>query len=411
MPVTLFLSVGGSPAPLKTSLRLERPDKVVLVVSDGADGSDSSASQEPELRAAEGCPQDVVLLKVPADDPDRAMALIEPHVAAELARGATVILDYTGGTKSMTSAMVLAAAAHEGARLRLMVGQRHGLTGVIDGTERPVDIPKALIGLAQSFTTLRAFAARRNYAAARALIDDLARELQGARDIQPPKIWRKRVARWRRWLAIMDLWDRFDHAAAWQQYESALEVGEAFADFDATPLGARLKALKAAKGKPTPELLEDLWLNAQRRAGLGLYDDAVQRLYRLAEAAVQTRLWVRHSVPTDDVDRNILPPVLHEKLKPRLDYRGTREVIKLGLSDALALLRHLDPEDSLAKGWGKENPDWQGKRNSSILAHGFTPMDQNAWKQARQWFDERRRLLWEDLLGRPTAEQLPDRLP
>lgn len=412
MSVTLFLSVGGSVAPLKTSLRLTRPDKAIFVVSDGRDGSESSASQIPDLRAAEGCPPEGAMrcLKVPADDPDRALALIEPYIEAELASGAEVILDYTGGTKSMTSALVLAAAAHEGASLRFMLGRREGLIGVADGTEQPTTIPKALIGLAQSFATLKSFVAARNYAAARALIETTARDLQNTRGIKPPGQWSKRIDRWRRWLEIMDLWDRFDHAAAWRKVEYALDNGHDLADFDGTSLSRRLKTLAEADDRPTPALLEDLWLNALRRAELGLYDDAVQRLYRLAEASVQTRLWVHHKVMTADVEWDSLSPGLQQKVKRQYDRKLRRDVTQLSLSDALDHLRYLDSEDALIKQW-ERNPQWQGNRNHSILAHGFKPIGKETWEEAYKWFAQRRGPFWEELLGRATAEQLPNRLP
>ncbi len=50
--------------------------------------------------------------------------------------------------------------------------------------------------------------AKRNYAAALAVVP--GKHLSES----APKRWRSRVELWRRWLAVMERWDRFDHAGA-----------------------------------------------------------------------------------------------------------------------------------------------------------------------------------------------------
>lgn len=405
----LFLSVGGSPQPLRSSLREGQPDRVVFVVSDGQDGSQSSRDTAEELQRAEGCPKSHAILSVPPDDIDNALARIEPELSRALSRGASVTVDYTGGTKSMTSAMVLAATLHEGVRLQFMAGTRIDLDQVEDGTEKPVEIPTELIGLSRTFGNARGFVARRNYEAALSVfreIGGISSRLKG----KVPRAWRKRVGEWQKWVAIFDLWDRFDHDAAWSQLQNGLNSGAPHATWfegEGAVFRTRLHGLATSGGSPSYELVEDLWLNAERRAGLGLYDDAVARLYRLMEAAVQARLWTEHGISTDDVPLDRLSTSLREKFLRQSQSTS----VKLALSDAMNLLACLDPQDRLPDAMERDHPDWQSNRNHSILAHGFRPLGEANWKQARSWFEKRGEILRKDLLGRPLSEQLPNQLP
>src|SRR5208283_410335 len=94
-------------------------------------------------------------------------------------------------------------------------------------------------------------------------------------------------------LSILADWDAFRHAAA-----VALARGaKANAWLAGHRLAEPLSRLAALRREPDFALCADLWLNAQRRATGGRFDDAVARLYRLTEAAVQAQLWRRYGVP------------------------------------------------------------------------------------------------------------------
>ncbi len=409
----LFLSVGGSDQPLRSSLRECRPDHVVFVVSDGSDGSESSVAVVETLYEAEGCPKSHEILKVPPDDPDQALAKIEPKLTRTANSGAQITVDYTGGTKSMTSAMVLAATSCEGIRLQFMAGIRRSLDQVEDGTEQPLDIPTGLIGLSQSFRTLRELIGRRNYGAAHSMLREMDSSFnQLGRRV--PRGWRRRVGEWKKWVAIFDEWDRFNHKDAWNKLQSGLESGEKHAvwfEKDGPQYLTGLQELAESRNSPSYELLEDLWLNAKRRASLGLHDDAIARLYRLMEACVQTRLKIDHGIDTANVRLKDLPPDLRRK-----HGNGDRSMcIKLPLSDSVELLKSLDPNDELHKVMETtpqgQAPEWQRDRNQSILAHGFTPLGPGHWRAAHSWFQQRSKILWKSRLPRFPYEQFPNRLP
>ncbi|MFZ5751825.1 MAG: TIGR02710 family CRISPR-associated CARF protein [Pseudomonadota bacterium] len=435
MNEVLVLTVGGSPQPLRSAIEARAWDRVIFIVSDGSDGKESSRPnvEDPEidydkkkglrgpgLRHVPACPKDIAIMPVPPDDLDRALALTDQVLAGVLKQGAAVTVNYTGGTKTMTVALVLAASAREGVRIEFMAGERPDLVRVRDGTEKPVEMPGHLLGLANLFSLARAEVKRRAYGAALAVVGQIE---QGLRDAaggptKPPQGWRSRASAWAEWLRLLDAWDRFDVSGAWDRLgtaqQSNAQWAAALAQVDADRLKALADERKAGAG---PLLCEDLWLNALRRADLGLYDDAIARLYRLAEAAVQARLRLCHDIPdTGAVPVARLPAALRAGCKVKPDRRTGAVVAELPLFRALELLAHLDPADPLVAVWPRDGnrfatPDWQAARNRSILAHGFRPATRADWDGAKAWFDDRRAALWETLLDRPTAPQLPDSLP
>lgn len=416
-----MLSVGGSPQPLRTAITGHTWDRVHFVVSEAVHGGVSSGAmvedkeilyssttgeRGPGLRHLVGAPKSIGITAIRPDDLDSALARIDAALAAELRAGHRVTVDYTGGTKTMTAAMVLAATAHEGVALQFMSGNRPDLRQVSAGSEKPVEMPGDMVGLARLFASARSFTTRRNYGAALAVMKQAERALQNRRGGKLPKSWTSRIAHWQEWLSVLDLWDRFEHDKAWRRWQKAHEQGkdwaEAFAD---AGFAARLECLAGSAGKPTSELLEDLWLNAQRRADLGLYDDAMARLYRLAEATVQTFL-AREEIDTAAVRPEQLAP----KLRAKLD-DGRSPTVKLSLSDARAQLRHIRPTSPLLTAWPDGLPDWQGQRNNSILAHGFKPINAKDYERATEWFRQGLYQCWTGLLKRKIADQLPDQLP
>ncbi len=432
-PLTLILSVGGSPQPLATALGKRRPDEVIFVVSDGSDGTPSSKSMVsekeipyeragaagtptrtgPGLAYVPGAPPPArqSIFPVPADDPGRVLALVDPEIAKALRKGHRVIVDYTGGTKSMTAGLVMAATAHEGSELQFMQGERRTLRQIEPGTERPVPIPQELIGLSHVFSAGRDFCRQHNYGAAARLLKE-ARNMRLPKGVKPPKTWNRRLAGWQQWLETLDMWDRFDHRGAYQRWANAHETGEPWADkFEAQGLAPRLAALAQCAGRPSALLAEDLWLNAGRRAKMGQHDDAIARLYRLAEASVQARLAEKFGIDTGHARPADLPEEIREKAYEKTDPKTGDPYYQLGLRAARALLKHFDPEDPLIAAMSGSTPAWQNRRNNSILAHGFTPLDKQAWKEAEAWFRQRRGAMWEELLSRPTAAQLPRELP
>jgi CRISPR-associated protein (TIGR02710 family) len=402
-PVCLVCTVGGSPQPIATALRVLRPDAVWFLVSDGRSAESSQAQVDsaeieydratgtrgPGLRFADGCPADCRVTAVPADNPDAAYK--ECRSALREARrrypGHRLITDYTGGTKSMTGALLMAAFAQPGVEVQFMAGERRDLVHVQAGSEKPQIMAADFVLAERDFAAAEQAVAGYDYAAARELLAALETRLDGV-GTRPPKAWRRRLSRAFDWTSTMALWDAFDHR------EAAKRVRREPALRDMLATTGHLQPLQAldmaAKGKPGWDVCADLWLNALRRGERGRYDDAVARLYRLVEAAVQAQLWSRHGLESGRIAPDLLPPELGRPTTKTDSKTGVQYAL-LGLDQTVKLLRLRDPADPLAAVYARDDgthgPPWLVRRNNSILAHGFTSIGAEAWTEARDWVE------------------------
>jgi CRISPR-associated protein (TIGR02710 family) len=180
-----------------------------------------------------------------------------------------------------------------------------------------------------------------------------------------------------------DAWDRFDHAEAWRSLKPYLAnpalnptllflkrvmtSREAFSEAS----GDNFKAPESMKSHGY-EMVEDLLLNAERRATLERYDDAVARLYRALELLCQVHLWRKYTIKTGDVEVDQLP----EALRSRYDEGNSK--IRVGLRQGYELLGYFlnDPLGKLYEQHEKRIMSCLEVRNQSILAHGLKPVAQ-----------------------------------
>jgi CRISPR-associated protein (TIGR02710 family) len=435
-PVLLICTVGGSPQPIATALRVLRPDVAWFLVSDGKTGESSRSMVEekeidydkkrgtrgPGLKYAEGCPSTTRIFEMPVDDPDRAYALSRSHVAAARKDYPEhrVIADYTGGSKSMSAALLMAAFAETGVEIetavevQFMAGERSNLVQVTSGSEKPQRMTPYFIMAERDFVAAEQAVGAYDYAAAQRLLDKLQEDIR-RRVVTPPKAWSRRLQRARAWTGVMAQWDAFNHRQAAQRARAEPSVEAAL---EASGHRGQLLALgEREKGKPGWEICADLWLNALRRGERARYDDAVARLYRLLEAAAQARLWEKsnHRLETGRIDPAELPESMRSSVFMKLDPKDGTEFAQLGLNDTVRLLRHRDPNDALAAAYasnaagedGLHGPPWLVKRNNSILAHGFVSIDNRAWDEAKRWVETN--LM--PFLGDVQFRQLPREIP
>jgi CRISPR-associated protein (TIGR02710 family) len=406
-PVVLVCTIGGSPQPIATALRLLRPDAVWFLVSDGKAGESSRSQVEseeivydknsgrrgPGLRRVEGCPDKTRVIEIPADDPDGAYKICRTQLAEAARRypGHRLIADYTGGTKSMTGALLMAAFAQPGVEVQFMLGERPDLAQVRSGSERPHSMPADFIMAERDFAAAEQAVGGYDYAAARRLLLELRQRIEklGAK---PPKSWSRRLDHALAWTGVMADWDAFDHRAAARRARDSA-VGETLAA--SGHLQPLLALGEREKGSPGWHICADLWLNALRRGERGRYDDAVARLYRLLEAAAQARVLERYGLRTGSVAPEELPESLRAAAFKKKDPKTGAEFAQLGLNHAVELLRERDPGDGFVAAYAGAGaaearlagPSWLVKRNHSILAHGFVNVDQRTWVEARGWVE------------------------
>jgi CRISPR-associated protein (TIGR02710 family) len=185
----------------------------------------------------------------------------------------------------------------------------------------------------------------------------------------------------------MQLWDLFQHKEAARKLSRA--VSEAVAITEAWEDSVKVQVLrtleeqvkhleilaqKISVDEISPELLGDLLANAQRRADQGRYDDAITRLYRSIELAMEIELYDKLKIRIRD------PKTFPEDLKSfRGDFResrGIRENLEVA-NDLLSRRGHQNTlTRTLLEAYQGQLGGLMERRNQSILAHGLNPVKQ-----------------------------------
>ena len=277
------------------------------------------------------------VLEVPADDPDAIFAALLPRLRA-LARdhaGTRIVGDFTGGTKSMSAGLTL-AAIEAGLALQLVTGERDDLVRVRDLTQVPVALETRRIAVERTRRILAEgwgrFAYQETAEGFSQLRSELKEEGWGRSELSPlTRAWELSKA--------FAAWDRFDHkpaASDLRKYRAVVIGGRTDWHSLALTLAER------PQDRWTALALADLWANAQRCAARGRYDDAIGRWYRLCEGIAQWLLWADFKIATASVPVERLPD----------DIRAGVEIdngaAKLGLRRAWELYMRLRPESELA---------------------------------------------------------------
>ena len=357
------------------------------------------------------------LLTVPADDPEAAFL----HLREALRRlrdrypKARLVFDYTGGTKSMTTAILECALATPGAEVQFMAGRRENLDKVTPGTERPTCIPIDWLIAGRVEARLRAswrdFAYAECAAGARALLDDIDT------DEKAPPAAKQRLRDLADAAEAFDLWDRFRHADAAQLLARMAAHHPDLAPF--SDLAGRCRDSEAQR-------IADLWRNAERCAKRGRYDDAIARCYRLIEWVGQWRLRSHHQIDVDALEWSRITD--QEVIRAGIaDRRSSNAKTLSGLVQTLKLAAAKEPEGAIdrflrdpypGRYSGKKGKDGEGRlrdmidrRNASILAHGATPLGSEDWQRFAEFMGHFRSRVVAPLLRAVNAETDPPQLP
>ncbi|WP_129678158.1 TIGR02710 family CRISPR-associated CARF protein [Candidatus Chloroploca sp. Khr17] len=398
MPTILLVTVGGSSAPVVGAIAAYQPDYVAFIASKDQPDPPRSGSYvtvdgpgEPcDVRPEQKCPHCKTVIaprqskaslvaqaglapgryevvQVEPDDLNDAYGTLRT-VFADLRQRFPqddLVADYTGGTKTMSAALMLAALERGDCSLSLMTGQRSDLQRVDDGTELATAVDARSWRVQRSLALAEELFDRFDYAAAQ-------RSLEGVvRDVGLTPLLRASVQRRVQLCRGFDTWDRFDHAGAFTLLQSFAQA-----------LGPTWQALLAltGRGKTTGFApVFDLLQNAERRAAAShhRFDDAVARLYRAIELLAQVQLERRHELRSGDLDVAKLP----EALRPTYEMRRHEGKVRLGLQDSYALLVALN--DPLGVAFTRVQGPLANallSRNQSILAHGLTPITEREYR-------------------------------
>ncbi len=394
----LLCTVGGSHRPILRAIKSTSPEYICFFCTDrdpetNRPGSinqvtgkgkiikacaDDEKPTLPNIPTQAGLDNNSFAVRtVPADDLDGAYAVMRvatTELAAQFP-GARFISDYTGGTKTMTAALVCAALERDDVELQLVAGARANLVQVQDGTEQ---------AMAASVAHLRLDRAMAPYLAAwrRFAYHEAAEGLDGIK-IAANSPDRKRLGLARTLSRALAHWDDFNHAGALKLIEP---YDRRIAPCYPSMLPA-LRLLTACEDNPRrePARLFDLWRNAERRAAQGRFDDAVARWYRLIEWTAQWQLRAGLGENTADFPRKLLPPDADASAstdddKTKIGLRQSWQVIERRLSGAA---------QAFARAHNPALRDLLDVRNRSILAHGFRPVSAEDWRRVHAFTADR----------------------
>lgn len=415
----LVCTVGGSSAPIERAIRELRPRFVCFLCTDSDAGNPKAASRlEVEGAAGDGTGDTIPartglsrdaweVVIVPHDDPDEAYGIVLGRLVALEHRfpDCEIVADFTGGTKSMTAALVLAKVERPAVSLQVVVGERNDLHKVTHGTERAQRLDTDRIVASRQIALLGRAWSSFGYAEAAAGLDRVVASL--SRRARPPQDLLAEAKRLRRLSAAFAAWDRFEYGAAVNGLGSLHGTMPTLG-----PYVDAVRRLKERDGRE-PLVLFDLWRNAERRAARGQYDDAVSRCYRLIEWTAQWLLRRYRGLETAKVPAELAPEEISGPAQSSM--AGT---VKLGLLQAWQLLMRLEPEcpaaQAMAHGEAGMKTMYQvmknhiHARNSSFLAHGFVPIGRERWERIGGWMAERfMPMLREEARGANAPADLP----
>ena len=406
MTKILFITVGGSHQPIVTSITSQKPDRIVFVCSDGARGSKSQIIGEGKpcevrkgsdvIEALPNIPtqlglgdrfkveRDLVLIQEP-DNLSECYNRINQKIreVKQEIPSAEIVADYTGGTKTMSVALATAALDAEIILFLTTSTTRQNLIKVesgertrkaaVTGVVVTRTVEKALPVYLQNYNYTAAIADLQNLIQSTELVPEQSRQIDELLDQ----------------CEGFDAWDRFDHRVALSRLQPYMKQANIH------PYGLFLKKVIASRGQLDTkfnasegitghgyEVVEDLLLNADRRASQKRYDDAVGRLYRAIELLEQMRLFKYCGILTGDVDVAKLPA----NLQPEYEARRTsnsKKKLQLALFQSYDLLSKLDndPLGELFLVYKERINHCLEIRNHSLFAHGFQPINEVGYKE------------------------------
>lgn len=408
MSKVLIVTVGGSHQPIVTAIKTLNPERVVFICSDGDRGSKPQVigkGNPCEVRRGtevlERLPnipiqvnlgerfqenRDLVEIQEPDDLSEcyiKASAKIQ--TIKRESPEAEIIADYTGGTKSMSVGLAMASLDYLDCKVQLYLttANRTNIIKVERGEMTGLASVSPLIAERTIEQFLPLFLQQYNYSAAVAELKQLHV------DMQLPADSKKKIQSLYYCCSGFEAWDRFQHQEALDllQLEKKRPEIKDFFIYLKRVINSRSKidpTFQIPKDQEIPchgyEIVQDLLLNAQRRATQERYDDAVGRLYRALELLAQIRLLQNYEIKTGNVELEKLPESLRTEYEQKRSTFNNK--IQLALRNSYILLSKLD-RDPLGQLYEKNSKrifTALEKRNNSLFAHGFQPITSNDYR-------------------------------
>ncbi|MCE1248272.1 MAG: TIGR02710 family CRISPR-associated CARF protein [Firmicutes bacterium] len=404
MSKILIVSVGGSCSPVVTAIEKIKPERIVFFCSGGKNSSVTQVMGEgkpcvtgrgddieklPNILVQTGWEDkfdkenDLLIVSNP-DNLRDCYNVLEEFVFNRILEdeNAELIADYTGGTKTMSAALATVAVDFNFSGLFVTTALRDNLSKITVGqVPRRVGVD-SLHHKRRATQMLPVMIKQYYFSAAVRLMENILFEC----DLPGDSV--DELDMYLNFCMGFEAWDRFDHRKALEHLKplaGTKAVRESFL-FLKKVINSRFiidEEYGKEGGMPGHkyEVIEDLLLNAKRRAFQGRYDDAVGRVYRAMELLAQLRLKLNYNIITGNVDLNnpSITDTLREKLEKKKNDRG---IVQIALRQSYELLYELG--DPVGKDYAEHNNklmDSLKLRNDSLFAHGFNPLSEADYKK------------------------------
>lgn len=400
----LIISVGGSPNPIIHSINSHDPDYLIYFAS-AQSRVTVVENIEPALRVR---PRDREFIMTPDEqDLHQSVSAIMkrlPEIMAMWKIGyGDLVADYTGGTKTMSSSLVLTLSGHIGDFSYVGGSERdkQGLGVVIDGREQMLYLKNPWEVLAVE--AMSDMALLFNRCRFRSVMDLAERTALRAGSRRPFFDTLRTAAEG------YYLWDNFQYKDALKRMKEAENKLRNLTTLGDDPLVAATRRFHGGltenlatladvvgdmdavhqweKGEAGSDMgvamIIDLLANAVRRAEVEFkYDDAVSRIYSAVEKTAKTRLWSVYSIDNSAIDPEMIPSDALRETIVRECGNGREGKYQAPLHRSFEILEAFG--DRLGRLYIERFEEVKkilNVRNNSLLAHGFAPIRKETYEK------------------------------
>ncbi len=382
----MIISVGGTPEPIITTLLTHRPAYVCFFVSHQS--VDLIGAIKEKTRQADVSFTDYKIITDDTDDLVLCYARARACAARMTEWGIPpdqVLVDYTGGTKTMTAALALATIGN-GSAFSYIGGKsrtKNGLGVVVTGEEIVHQgVSPWQIFAVEEKKRVALFVSTYQYDAAVAVMQTIALSLSSTD--------REICSGLTLVLQAYQAWDAFRHGDAVQKLSQGLKLLDPCCRMGATetllPFIEKTRENHAILSKMQSVtrnfkmahslILLDLVSNASRRIRQGKHDDATARLYRALEMAGQIAFQEKFKCETGQVPLKVIPAGLQDDYAQQYSNPERPDFLQIPLYATFRVLHEVGHSQGLLF---QENHEKFEKllfaRNNSILAHGFQAIE------------------------------------
>ncbi|MDH7514068.1 MAG: TIGR02710 family CRISPR-associated CARF protein [Clostridiales bacterium] len=397
MSKTLILSVGGSLSPLICSIHHHEPENIIFFTSTETEPHVQEILRRVGLNNIRNTEK--IVTESP-EDINLCLKAILSKLPEILARWKTdiqdIIVDYTGGTKPMSSALVLGTIHYT--KCFSYIGakdersrNKNGIGVVVDGQEKVIILenPWDELALEEKKKICFLFNSGRYFEAKQACDEAATKASERQRSL---------FIILKRFSEAYHKWDAFDYKPALHDLRRAIhqleDVCSQLPDRHGL-VGFLENARENERFLKTSEELKkeefrllDLLANARRRARLEhRYDDALVRLYRALEKRAQMELG-KYGLEASDINLALVPSSIREEIRSKY-YNERKGKIEVSLYAAYSLLKALEEEKGASEIGHRFFEYYEtllvpviDQRNKSIIVHGDVLIDEDKFYKA-----------------------------